>query len=38
MNFSALSLNDNPITGIPLEYAKNCDEYKSGEYELIIKE
>ena len=22
----------------PLEYAKNSDEYKSGEYELIIKE
>jgi len=22
----------------PLEYAKNCSEYKSGEYELIIKE
>ena len=22
----------------PLEYAKNCDEYKSGEYKLIIKE
>ena len=21
----------------PLEYAKNCKEYKSGEYELIIK-
>ena len=22
----------------PLEYAKNCSEYKSGEYELIVKE
>ena len=22
----------------PLEYAKNCSEYKSGEYELILKE
>ena len=22
----------------PLEYARNSDEYKSGEYELIIKE
>ena len=22
----------------PLKYAKNCSEYKSGEYELIIKE
>ena len=22
----------------PLEYAKNSDEYKSGEYELILKE
>ena len=21
----------------PLEYAKNCKEYKSGEYELVIK-
>ena len=22
----------------PLEYAENCKEYKSGEYDLIIKE
>ena len=21
----------------PLEYAKNCDEYKSGKYKLVIK-
>ena len=22
----------------PLEYAENCEEYRSGEYDLIIKE